>query len=154
MDRDNLRGFAIVIAIAAVATVFFEVSSAIFSAILGAISLIFICLLWYFGYGWYHRNRMAISLMPDRQRNILYLGLGASVSAALYSLAQFQLMTWARSRCRCWPRSSASCSPCTTPGTSRSATTCKARSLLLAWSQPLAIWHGDPLPDAAIAPRW
>jgi len=51
MDRDNLRGFAIVIAIAAVATVFFEVSSAIFSAILGAISLIFICLLWYLGYG-------------------------------------------------------------------------------------------------------
>ena len=93
MDRDNLRGFAIVIAIAAVATVFFEVSSAIFSAILGAISLIFICLLWYFGYGWYHRNRMAISLMPDRQRNVLYLGLGAvTVSAALYSLAQFQLI--------------------------------------------------------------
>ena len=28
MDRDNLRGFAIVIAIAAVATVFFEVSTA------------------------------------------------------------------------------------------------------------------------------
>jgi hypothetical protein len=36
---------------------------------------------------------MAISLMPDRQRNILYLGLGAvTVSAALYSLAQFQLI--------------------------------------------------------------
>ena len=94
MDRDNLRGFAIVIAIAAVATVFFEVSSAIFSAILGAISLIFICLLWYFGYAWYHRNRMAISLMPDKQRAILYGGLGAvTVSAALYSLSQFNLIS-------------------------------------------------------------
>src|SRR3954464_15523793 len=93
MDRDNLRGFAIIIAIAAVATVFFEVSSAIFSAILGAISLIFICLLWYFGYAWYHRNRMAISLMPDKQRNILYAGLGAvTVTAALWSLDQFNLL--------------------------------------------------------------
>ena len=36
---------------------------------------------------------MAISLMPDRQRNILYAGLGAvTVSAALYSLAQFNLV--------------------------------------------------------------
>jgi hypothetical protein len=93
MSRDSLRGFGIIIAIAAVATVFFTVSSTIFSAILGAISLIFICLLWYFGYGWYHRNRMAISLMPDRQRNILYAGLGAvTVSAALYSLAKFNLI--------------------------------------------------------------
>jgi hypothetical protein len=93
MDRDNLRGFAIIIAIAAVATVFFGVSAAIASAILGALSLIFICLLWYFGYGWYHRNRMAISLMPDKQRNILYAGMGAvTVAAALYSLAQFNLI--------------------------------------------------------------
>jgi len=93
MDRDNLRGFAIVIAIAAVATVFFEVSSAIFSAILGAISLIFICLLWYFGYGWYHRNRMAISLMPDRQRNLLYVGIGlVTVAGAMWSLDQFGLL--------------------------------------------------------------
>ena len=93
MDRDSLRGFGIIIGIAAIATLFFEVSSRIFSALLGAISLIFICLLWYFGYGWYHRNRMAISLMPDRQRNILYLGLGAvTVSAALYSLSQFHLI--------------------------------------------------------------
>jgi predicted membrane protein len=107
MDRDNLRGFAIVIAIAAVATVFFEVSTAIFSAILGAISLIFICLLWYFGYGWYQRNRMAISLMPDRQRNILYLGLGAvTVSAALYSLAQFQLIDLGAFSVPVLPRSS------------------------------------------------
>ena len=93
MSRDTLRGFGIIIAVAAVATVFFTVSSTIFHAILGAISLIFICLLWYFGYGWYHRNRMAISLMPDKQRNILYAGLGAvTVSAALYSLAQFNLV--------------------------------------------------------------
>ena len=84
MDRDNLRGFAIIIAIAAVATVFFWRVRRIASAILGAISLIFICLLWYFGYGWYHRNRMAISLMPDKQRNILYAGMGAvTVAAAL-----------------------------------------------------------------------
>jgi hypothetical protein len=93
MDRDSLRGFGIIIAIAAVATVFFTVSSAIAGAIIGAISLIFICLLWYFGYGWYHRNRMAISLMPDKQRNILYAGMGAvTVSAALFSLAQFNLI--------------------------------------------------------------
>jgi hypothetical protein len=93
MDRDTVRGFGIIIAIAAVATVFFSVSTAIANAILGAFSLIFICLLWYFGYGWYHRNRMAISLMPDKQRNILYAGMGAvTVSAALYSLAQFNLI--------------------------------------------------------------
>ena len=77
MDRDTLRGFGIIIAVAAVATVFFDVSASIAGAILGAISLIFICLLWYFGYGWYQRNRMAISLMPDRQRNILYAGAWA-----------------------------------------------------------------------------
>jgi len=94
MDRDTVRGFGIVIAIAVVATVFFSVSSTILHAILGAFSLIFICLLWYFGYGWYHRNRMAISLLPDRQRTILYGGLGAvTVSGALYSLAQFNLIS-------------------------------------------------------------
>ena len=93
MNNDTLRGFGIIIAIAAVATVFFTVSSAIAHAIIGAIGLIFICLLWYFGYGWYHRNRMAISLMPDKQRNILYAGLGAvTVTAALWSLEQFNLL--------------------------------------------------------------
>ena len=92
--NDTLRGFGIIVAIAIVATVFSNVSSGIFNAILGAFGLIFICLLWYFGYGWYHRNRMAISLMPDKQRNILYAGLGAvTVSAALYSLAQFNLLS-------------------------------------------------------------
>jgi hypothetical protein len=91
--NDTLRGFGIIVAIAAVATLVGTVSSAIFSEILGAISLVFICLLWYFGYGWYHRNRMAISLMPDRQRSILYLGLGAvTVAAALYSLGKFGLL--------------------------------------------------------------
>jgi hypothetical protein len=74
--------------------VFWSVSSGILSAILGAFGLIFICLLWYFGYAWYHRNRMAISLMPDKQRAILYGGLGAvTVSAALYSLSQFNLIS-------------------------------------------------------------
>ncbi|MDX6550268.1 MAG: hypothetical protein QOJ31_952, partial [Gaiellales bacterium] len=93
MDRDTMRGIGIVLAIAAVATVFSSVSAGIFSAILGALSLIFICLLWYFGYAWYRRNRMAISLMPDQQRAILYGGLGAvTVSGALYSLAQFNLI--------------------------------------------------------------
>lgn len=92
-DRDTLRGFGIIVLIAAVATVVGTVSTSIFSDILGAISLIFICLLWYFGYSWYHRNRMAISLMPDRQRSILYLGLGlVTVSAALYSLSKFGLI--------------------------------------------------------------
>ncbi|MDX6548930.1 MAG: hypothetical protein QOG33_2480 [Gaiellales bacterium] len=93
MERDTMRGIGIVLALAAVATVFSSVSAGIFSAILGAISLIFICLLWYFGYAWYRRNRMAISLMPDQQRMILYGGLGAvTVSGALYSLAQFNLI--------------------------------------------------------------
>src|SRR3569623_1114293 len=93
MERATIRGFAIIICIAAVATVFFNVSAAIAGAILGAISLIFICLLLFFGYSWYHRNRMAISLMPDKQRNILYAGMGAvTVAAALYSLEQFNLL--------------------------------------------------------------
>src|SRR6476646_2921066 len=72
MTRDTLRGFLIII---------------------GSLSLLFIVILWYFGYSWYRSNRMAISLMPDRQRNVLYLGMGAvTVAAALYSLAQFQLI--------------------------------------------------------------
>ena len=93
MSNETLRGFGIIIAIAAVATVFFSVSTEIAHAIIGAIGLIFICLLWYFCYAWYHRNRMAISLMPDKQRNILYAGLGAvTVTAALWSLEQFNLL--------------------------------------------------------------
>ena len=58
-----------------------------------AIAVIFICLMWYFGYRWYQENRMAISLMPDRERSILYLGMGAvTVTLALFSLAQFGLV--------------------------------------------------------------
>jgi len=49
--------------------------------------------MWYFGYRWYQENRMAISLMPDRERSILYLGMGAvTVTLALFSLAQFGLV--------------------------------------------------------------
>ncbi len=93
-ERDTLRGFAIIIAVALVATVTWSVSSQVLAAIQGAIGLIFICLMWYFGYGWYHRNRMAISLMPDQQRLILYGGLAAvTISAALYSLSRFNLIT-------------------------------------------------------------
>jgi len=93
MSRDTIRGLLIVLGLAIVATVFSTTSRAVADAVFGAIGLIFICLMWYFGYRWYRENRMAISLMPDRQRNILYLGLGAvTVSAALYSLAQFQLI--------------------------------------------------------------
>jgi hypothetical protein len=91
MNKEALRGFGIIVAIAVVATVFSSVSSGIFNAILGAFGLIFICLLWYFGYGWYHRNRMAISLMPDKQRNILYAGLGAVTQFNLLSLNGFQV---------------------------------------------------------------
>ena len=93
MSNETLRGFGIIIAIAAVATVFFSVSTQIAHAIIGAIGLIFICLLWYFGYAWYRSNRMTISLMPDRQRQALYAGMGAvTVAAGAYSLSQFGLV--------------------------------------------------------------
>jgi hypothetical protein len=85
-----LRGLLIVLGIAILATVFSSTSAEVAGALFGAIGLIFICLMWYFGYRWYHENRMAISLMPDRQRTILYLAMGCvTVSAALYSLSQF-----------------------------------------------------------------
>jgi hypothetical protein len=93
MTRETIRGLLIVLGIAIIATVFSETSAAIASALFGAVGLIFICLMWYFGYRWYRENRMAISLMPDRQRTILYAGMGAvTVSAALYSLSQFGLV--------------------------------------------------------------
>jgi TRAP-type C4-dicarboxylate transport system permease small subunit len=93
MGRETLRGLLIVLGIAIIATVFSETSARIASALFGAVGLIFICLMWYFGYRWYRENRMAISLMPDRQRSILYAGMGAvTVSAALYSLSQFGLV--------------------------------------------------------------
>ena len=77
MTRDTIRGFLIIIGLAIVATVFFNVSQQIFGIVLGTLSLLFIVILWYFGYSWYRSNRMAISLMPDRQRNVLYAGMGA-----------------------------------------------------------------------------
>ena len=93
MTRDTIRGFLIIIGLAIVATVFFNVSQQIFDIVLGTLSLLFIIILWYFGYSWYRSNRMAISLMPDRQRNVLYAGMGAvTVAFACYSLQQFGLI--------------------------------------------------------------
>ncbi|HYX86849.1 MAG TPA: hypothetical protein VE777_17910 [Gaiellales bacterium] len=90
MTRDSIRGFMIIIGIAIIATVFFNVSQQILGILLGTISLLFIVIMWFFGYSWYRSNRMAISLMPDRQRNVLYLGMGAvTVAFAAYSLEQF-----------------------------------------------------------------
>jgi hypothetical protein len=94
MSRDTVRALAIVVLIAAIATATTETSAVIASAIFGAISLLFVVLLWFFGYRWYEQNRMAISLMPDRERAILYAGMGAvTVTAALFSLAQFGLLS-------------------------------------------------------------
>lgn len=93
MSRDTVRALLIVVGLALIATVFSETSARIAAAISGAIAVIFICLMWYFGYRWYQENRMAISLMPDRERSILYLGMGAvTVTLALFSLAQFGLV--------------------------------------------------------------
>jgi hypothetical protein len=90
MTRDNVRGLLIVVGLAIVATVFFSVSQRILDIVLGTLSLLFVLLLWYFGWNWYRSNRGAISLMPDRQRNVLYLGMGAvTVAFAAYSLQQF-----------------------------------------------------------------
>jgi hypothetical protein len=90
MTRDTIRGFLIIVGVAIIATVFFNVSQRIFDIVLGTLSLLFIVLLWYFGYSWYRSNRMAISLMPDRQRNVLYLGMGAvTVAFACYSVDAF-----------------------------------------------------------------
>ena len=93
MSRETIRGFLIIIGVAVLATVYSSTSSAIAASLFGAIGLIFICLLWYFGYNWYRENRGAISLMPDRQRGIMYAGMGAvTVSAAIYSLSKFGLI--------------------------------------------------------------
>jgi uncharacterized membrane-anchored protein len=93
MTRDSIRGFLIIIGVAIVATVFFNVSQRIFDIVLGTLSLLFIVILWYFGYSWYRSNRMAISLMPDRQRNVLYLGMGAvTVAFGCYSVDAFGLV--------------------------------------------------------------
>ena len=93
MTRDTLRALLIVVGLALIATVFSETSARIAAAISGAIAVIFILLMWYFGYRWYQENRMAISLMPDRERSILYAGMGAvTVTLALFSLSQFGLV--------------------------------------------------------------
>ena len=93
MSRDTVRALLIVVGLALIATVFSETSARIAAAISGAIAVIFILLMWYFGYRWYQENRMAISLMPDRERSILYAGMGmVTVTLALFSLSQFGLV--------------------------------------------------------------
>jgi hypothetical protein len=90
MRRETVRGLLILLGVAMIMTAFFSVSAAIANALFGIIGIIFICLLWYFGYTWYHNNRTAISLMPDRQRTVMYAGMGAvTVAAAAYSLSRF-----------------------------------------------------------------
>jgi hypothetical protein len=94
MNRETLRGLLIVVGLAIIATVFFSVSSRILGILVGTIGLIFIVLMWYFGYAWYRSNRMTISLMPDRQRQALYAGMGAvTVAAGAYSLSRFGLVS-------------------------------------------------------------
>jgi drug/metabolite transporter (DMT)-like permease len=93
MTRDQVRGALIVVGLAVLATVFFRQSQQIAGIVFGAIGLLFIVLMWYFAYGWYKNNLTAISLMPDRQRNALYLGIGAlTIAAAMWSLDQFGLL--------------------------------------------------------------
>ena len=93
MTRDQIRGWLIIIGLALIATVFFSVSQQIAAIVFGALGLLFIVLMWYFGYSWYRDNLTAISLMPDRQRNALYGGAGAlTVAAAMWSLDKFGLI--------------------------------------------------------------
>jgi formate hydrogenlyase subunit 3/multisubunit Na+/H+ antiporter MnhD subunit len=99
MSRDSIRGYLIIIAIAALETAFFDVSARVAGLIMGALGLIFLILLWVFAYTWYRNNRMAISLMPDRQRNVMYLAMMAvTVPAAVYSITRiidFNIGAWA-----------------------------------------------------------
>lgn len=93
MTRDQARGALIIIGLAVLATVFFNQSQQIAGIVFGALGLLFIVLMWYFGYTWYRNNLTAISLMPDRQRNALYAGIGAlTIAAAMWSLDQFGLI--------------------------------------------------------------
>ncbi|MGN6380836.1 MAG: hypothetical protein ACTHNU_17930, partial [Gaiellales bacterium] len=93
MTRDQVRGALIIVGLAVLATVFFNQSQQIAGIVFGALGLLFIVLMWYFGYSWYRNNLTAISLMPDRQRNALYAGIGAlTVAAAMWSLDQFGLI--------------------------------------------------------------
>jgi drug/metabolite transporter (DMT)-like permease len=94
MTRDQARGALIIIGLAVLATVFFNQSQQIAGIVFGALGLLFIVLMWYFGYTWYRNNLTAISLMPDRQRNALYAGIGAlTIAAAMWSLDQFGLVS-------------------------------------------------------------
>jgi drug/metabolite transporter (DMT)-like permease len=94
MTRDQARGALIIIGLAVLATVFFNQSQQIAGIVFGALGLLFIVLIWYFGYTWYRNNLTAISLMPDRQRNALYAGIGAlTIAAAMWSLEQFGLIS-------------------------------------------------------------
>ena len=77
MTRDQIRGWLIIIGLALIATVFFNVSQQIAGIVFGALGLLFIVLMWYFGYSWYRDNLTAISLMPDRQRNAFTAAQGA-----------------------------------------------------------------------------
>ena len=93
VTRDQIRGWLIIIGLALIATVFFNVSQQIAGIVFGALGLLFIVLMWYFGYSWYRDNLTAISLMPDRQRNALYGGAGALTgAAAMWSLDKFGLI--------------------------------------------------------------
>ena len=89
MTRDQIRGHLIVIAVAILGTVFFGVSARVTGILLGVISLAFLVLLWVFAFTWYRNNRMAISLMPDRQRNVMYASMAAvTIPAAVYSITR------------------------------------------------------------------
>ena len=93
MSRDQIRGWLIIIGLSLLATVFFNQSQQIVGIVFGALGLLFIVLLWFFGYSWYRDNLTAISLMPDRQRNALYGGAGAlTVAAAMWSLGKFGII--------------------------------------------------------------
>ena len=93
MTRDRIRGWLIIVGLALLATVFFNQSQQIAHIVFGAIGLLFIALLWFFGYSWYRNNLTAISLMPDRQRNVLYAGMGAlTVAFGCYSIDAFGLV--------------------------------------------------------------
>ena len=50
MTRDQARGALIIIGLAVLATVFFNQSQQIARIVFGALSLLFIMLMWYFGY--------------------------------------------------------------------------------------------------------
>jgi drug/metabolite transporter (DMT)-like permease len=94
MSRDQIRGILIIVGLAVLGTVFFNQSQQIAGIVFGALGLLFIVLMWYFGYNWYRNNLTAISLMPDRQRNLLYGGIGVlTIAAAMWSLDQFGLIS-------------------------------------------------------------